>query len=234
MIFRRSNDPVPAQRKTAPTGKQPFDGRREPSLQARGLPPVTAPNGGPVNPVSVAQARRTPQPQNPATNFSGKDQSRKLTVGRDISLNGEIATCDHLIVEGTVKATIKGGRMLEISESGTYQGVVDIENADIAGRFEGDLIVRGKLIIRPTAQVTGNLYYGRLQVDTGAAINASLNTLQAVTQQDNAPVNEQQRDTPAVHYAPTQHAAPHTEQDGRLFSLASLNDEPGFLRANAN
>ena len=245
MIFRRFSEPTPAARKNAPNGKQPFDARREPSLgngtgngNGGNRPANNAANtathslvnqNGPVSPHAVAQARRTP-PSTPASNFSGKDQSRKLTVGRDISLNGEIATCDHLIVEGTVKATIKGGKMLEIAESGTYQGVVDIDQADIAGRFEGELIVRGKLVIRPTAIVTGVLYYNRLQVDTGATINAQLNTLIEEPAYQAAPQDN------AVHdgFAQTAPVPQQPQSDGRLFSLASLNDEPGFLRANAN
>ena len=178
MIFRRSPEPAPAPRKLqsqTPT-------RREPSVAPRSVPngavmTHNTPPQAPVSPITVAQNRRT-QNQTPAGHYTGKDQLRKLTVGRDISLNGEIETCDHLIVEGTVRATIKGGKILEIAETGSFTGVVDIESADIAGRFDGDLIVRGKLIVRPTAVVTGSLYYARLQVDTGATINAQLGTLQ--------------------------------------------------------
>lgn len=224
MIFRRFSEPTPAPRKNASTGKQSLDTRREPSLQARPAPATTNAQtqhsqNGPVSPIAVAQARRT-QPSTPASNFSGKDQSRKLTVGRDISLSGEIETCDHLVVEGTIKATVKNGKMLEISESGSFAGAVDIEQADIAGRFEGELLVRGKLIIRPTATVIGTLYYNRLQVDTGAIINAQLNTLEEQTLQNNQPQ--------ANATAQTMPSNTHS------FSLASLNDEPGFLRTNSN
>lgn len=228
MIFRRTNDPIAASRKNAPAANRPYDARREPPLTAgrpqTSAPSLAAPPQQPVSPIAVANARRTQQ-SNPANTFSGKDQSRKLTVGRDISLNGEIATCDHLIVEGHVRATIKGGKILEISESGTYEGIVDIEQADIAGRFDGELVVRGKLIIRPTAHVTGALYYNRLQVDTGASINAQLNTLVAEAPQQPAEEPQQQAH---IQHTPVQQTTP-TQQG---FSLSSLNDEPGFLRAN--
>ncbi len=222
MIFRRSNDPAPIQRKTPQTTAT--EQRREPVVTPRALNNNTLSQTGPVSPHTVAQQRRTTTSATPASSFSGKDQSRKLTVGRDISLNGEIGACDHLVVEGTVRATVKGGKMLEISETGTFTGMVDIDNADIAGRFEGDLIVRGKLTIRPTAHVTGHLHYDRLQVDTGATINAQLNALEPIAQQE---------------YTSEHDAAPVTpvgsqEEAPRLFSLASINDEPGFLRANAN
>ena len=78
------------------------------------------------------------------------------------------------LVEGTVTATIKGGKMIDITETGSFSGVVEIDQADIAGRFDGDLTVKGKLIIRASAHVTGNIHYAQLQIDTGARVNGQL------------------------------------------------------------
>jgi cytoskeletal protein CcmA (bactofilin family) len=221
MIFRKSSDTVTPRPAAQTNGtKTPMaNGRTEPSMTRTNLS-VTPP----VSPITTAQRRATGNPATPANSYNNRsDQMRKLTVGRDISLNGEITTCDHLIVEGTVKATIKGGKVLDITEAGSFTGFVDIETADIAGTFEGDLIVRGKLVVRATANVTGTLQYGALQVDTGAVINGEMRVLP-----------QQQAAQPEMTFEQQAYAqAPQNAGNQAAFGLAAINDAPGFLKASA-
>lgn len=115
-------------------------------------------------------------PGSPATRRAGGEQSgtapdlRKLTVGRDISLSGEITACDVLVVEGTVEAKLRDGHSIEITESGLFRGSVEIHDADIGGRFEGDLLVRGRLRVRSTGRIQGTIKYGELEVEAGGQI----------------------------------------------------------------
>ena len=39
-------------------------------------------------------------------------ENKKLIVGPEISLTGEITACDNLVVEGTVDATLENSRLL--------------------------------------------------------------------------------------------------------------------------
>lgn len=111
-----------------------------------------------------------------ATTLS-QDEGRKLFVGRDISLTGEIHACDHLIVEGTVGAELRGSRRMDVLENGLFRGVAEVQEATIAGRFEGDLIVHGRLSVRATAQITGNICYGTLEVSSGAQVRGGIDAL---------------------------------------------------------
>jgi cytoskeletal protein CcmA (bactofilin family) len=223
MIFRRTND-VPANNtKTTNNGQgNTPSARREPEVSARptSITPTTTPTQPtPLSPIAMAQQARRGggNAPSPANSYNrGTEQLRKLTVGRDISLNGEITTCDHLIVEGNVTATIKGGQIIEILETGTYSGLVDIDQADIAGTFDGELTVRGKLTLRPTAIVTGLIRYGRLQVDSGAILNGQIGAL-----------------PPTAAEMPTETTTQQNNPGTQGFTLASVNDQPGFLKASA-
>ena len=73
--------------------------------------------------------------------------SKRLTVGRGITLSGEIRACDLLIVEGQVEATLSESRAVEISASGVFKGIADIESAEVSGLIEGELVVRNTLVI---------------------------------------------------------------------------------------
>jgi cytoskeletal protein CcmA (bactofilin family) len=98
---------------------------------------------------------------------------RRLIVGREISLSGEISACDELIVEGNVEANLTGSHDLRISETGLFKGSATVEEADIRGRFEGTLVTR-RLIIRSTAKVAGGVRYEQLQIERGGRIEGKV------------------------------------------------------------
>lgn len=104
--------------------------------------------------------------------------TRKLTVGKGISFSGEIAACDVLVVEGSVEARLRDGRAIEITGSGHFKGAVEIDDAEIAGRFEGELTVRHRLKIRATGHVSGAIRYGELEVEAGGRIVGDIQSTQ--------------------------------------------------------
>jgi len=102
---------------------------------------------------------------------------RRLVVGEGISLSGEIEACDTLIVEGTIEAALKGAKVLEIAETGVFYGTVEIEEATVAGRFEGDLTVNGRLTIRASGSITGAIAYKELAIEAGAILDGKVTPL---------------------------------------------------------
>ncbi|HXP30252.1 MAG TPA: polymer-forming cytoskeletal protein [Stellaceae bacterium] len=101
-------------------------------------------------------------------------EARRLIVGRDISLSGDITSCDELVVEGSVEANIANCRQIEIAESGLFKGSATIEEADVRGRFEGTLTVRGRLFIRNAGKVTGTVRYGQIEIERGGQISGDV------------------------------------------------------------
>jgi cytoskeletal protein CcmA (bactofilin family) len=114
-----------------------------------------------------------------ASSYSSSSD-RTLTIGRGINMSGEIDACDHLVVEGTVEAALKGAKVLEIAESGTFYGTVEIEEATIAGRFEGDITVNGRLTIRASGAITGSIAYRELEVEAGAMLDGRMTPLKGI------------------------------------------------------
>lgn len=102
---------------------------------------------------------------------------RRLVIGEGITMSGEIEACDYLVVEGTVEAALKGASVLEIAESGTFYGTVEIDEATIAGRFEGDIVVGGRLSVTSTGSITGSIAYKELAVEAGATLDGKINPL---------------------------------------------------------
>lgn len=112
---------------------------------------------------------------------------RRLIVGRDISLAGEIASCDVLVVEGTVEAKLRDGHSVEITETGLFKGSVEIDDADIGGRFEGDLVVRNRLRVRSGGRIIGSIIYGELEVESGGRLEGSIKLYDPLPKAEVAP-----------------------------------------------
>src|SRR5579864_3616358 len=106
-----------------------------------------------------------------------KHELKKLIVGKGISLDGKISSCDRLIVDGKVEAELQDCHTVEITENGTFKGAAEIAGAEISGHYEGSLTVRENLLIRATGRVTGTVRYGKLHIEDGGEINGDVKSL---------------------------------------------------------
>jgi len=126
------------------------------------------PKAGTPPPMSAIQRPApTPTPAAQAT-------ARKLVVGHEILLTGEITACDVLVVEGTVKADISGCKQLLVADGGTFAGKASVESADILGKFDGDLSTSSLLWIRSTGKVDGKVRYRDLIIERGGRISGDV------------------------------------------------------------
>lgn len=102
------------------------------------------------------------------------DDVKRLIVGRDISLSGEITACDVLVVEGSVQATLSNSAAIEIAESGTFKGEAEIDRADISGVYDGTITVRARLTVRSSGRVIGTIRYGEIEIEAGGIISGDV------------------------------------------------------------
>ncbi|MDE1149072.1 MAG: polymer-forming cytoskeletal protein [Azospirillaceae bacterium] len=164
-------------------GNSTLGGSAAPTAPAIPAAPGTAAGGFRSDiPRRVVEIPGTPPRRVAPTGTEGNtalptNDMRKLIVGREISLSGEIAACDILVVEGTVEAKLREGRAIEVTDSGLFKGSVEIDEADIGGRFEGDISVRGTLRVRSTGRIEGNIRYGVLEVEQGGLLVGNIQTL---------------------------------------------------------
>lgn len=97
-------------------------------------------------------------------------EARTLVVGAGMSVSGTITSCDRLVAEGTVDAKLEGCQQVVVAESGVFRGNVSTENADVHGRFEGELVVKKHLLVRAAGQVSGSVSYGEIEIESGGKI----------------------------------------------------------------
>jgi cytoskeletal protein CcmA (bactofilin family) len=133
----------------------------------------------PVTPAATPAANAAPVVSEAVVGPSaaGERKEAKLVVGPDIKLKGvEISDCDTLIVEGRVEATLDS-RVLEITPNGVFQGTIAVDNAEVHGRFEGELTVRKQLTIFGAGKVSGKIRYAKIKVEEGAELSGEISML---------------------------------------------------------
>ncbi len=102
------------------------------------------------------------------------EPGRILMVGREISLTGEISSCEKLIVEGRIDGDVSETRRLEINESGGFTGSAVVEECMVAGHFDGTLTVTGLLAVRPSGRVNGTIRYGEVEIARGGELTGEV------------------------------------------------------------
>jgi cytoskeletal protein CcmA (bactofilin family) len=120
---------------------------------------------------------------------SARDKS--LVIGRDVRLKGEIFACDKVILEGDAEIALTGCRHLQIGAAGSFRGIADVAEADIGGQFEGDLVARERLTVRPTGRIKGTVRYAQMAIESGGQITGEMTMLDAVAQSASGAANVQ-------------------------------------------
>ncbi|MFN3077175.1 MAG: polymer-forming cytoskeletal protein [Alphaproteobacteria bacterium] len=104
-------------------------------------------------------------------------EGKKLIVGRDIELTGEINACDRLVVEGKVTADLTDAGVIEVAQTGVFRGSAEVDDAEISGLFDGALTVRRKLVVRGSGRIRGTLRYACLVIELGGEIQGTVEVI---------------------------------------------------------
>lgn len=167
-----------------------------------------------MNPVAPKKTFRSDIPTRAAPGSAAgypaapQDEQRRLVVGPGIHLQGNVSSCAHLVVEGRIDATLLTAQRMDVLIGGQFTGVAEVEEAVISGRVDGRLTVRGRLLLRPSARVHGELRYGSLQIEAGAQLNGSLAPIGAEPAAADTPVAEPAARKPHLSAVPHDQAAP--------------------------
>ena len=103
-------------------------------------------------------------------------EARTMIVGQGISISGEISSCNRLVIEGSLEAKLHDCRQMEIAEHGTFKGNASVEQCEISGQFEGELVVNKRLLIRATGHVSGTITYAQIEIDRGGKLSGTVRT----------------------------------------------------------
>ena len=123
---------------------------------------------------SVAPPSPAPQAEPQANSHETAADVRTLIIGPGVSVKGEITSCNRLIVEGKIEAKLADCPNVIIKQGGVFNGESTTQDADIQGCFDGNLVVRGRLLVRATGTVAGKIAYGEIEIERGGKISGEI------------------------------------------------------------
>jgi len=94
-------------------------------------------------------------------------------IGKNTSIAGDVISEGDFRIDGKVDGTIKTSGRVVIGKTGSGKGKVECNNADIEGKFSGELFVSNLLTLKATAKISGDVVIGKLSVEPGAEFNAT-------------------------------------------------------------
>lgn len=178
-LFRRKDEA------TTPSAPEPTSvpTARDPDLAVPPFRPAAA-VVPPVASAAAASAKPTIAPSPPArpstptagrpTGRAEAGEKRVLQLGKGISIQGSVTEAERIVIEGTMESQLLQCQELAISHSGVFKGEAQVEDADIAGVFDGTLNATGSLIIRATGRVLGVARSRRLSVEDGGQLTGRM------------------------------------------------------------
>jgi len=99
-------------------------------------------------------------------------------IGKASRVHGDLGFAGGLHLDGSIAGNVRAdpveGSSLSISETGSIEGNVEAGNVMLNGTVRGDIVARGRVVLGATAQVTGNVYYGVIEMTLGAQIMGKL------------------------------------------------------------
>jgi cytoskeletal protein CcmA (bactofilin family) len=112
----------------------------------------------------------------PSTTVVPDPDAATLYIGSAIKMKGSVEDCGVLQVDGHFEASAQS-RQLKVSQTGIFLGDADVHSAEIVGRFEGNITVKDKLIIRATGVVTGSIRYGSIEIESGGRLSGDIQVI---------------------------------------------------------
>jgi cytoskeletal protein CcmA (bactofilin family) len=142
-----------------------------------------------------------------ATSVSLQATGKSAVIGPGIMINGDISGSENLAIEGKVKGHIHlGSHEVTVGQSGEVNADVTAKIICVAGKVNGDLAAKEKVIIKSTGNVRGNIVTPRMLLEDGAIFKGSIDM-------DPGEVNTAQVSLPASRIAAKSGNAPELVAD---------------------
>ncbi len=101
--------------------------------------------------------------------------SQPNRIENNTRIKGDITSEADFRIDGQLEGNIKTSGKVVIGKDGKIHGKVECVNADVEGKFSGELLVANLLMLKASAVIEGDVTVSKLAVEPGATFNATCN-----------------------------------------------------------
>ena len=106
--------------------------------------------------------------------YDNGDRKQVSILGPTLKFKGDLTANEDLVIQGQVEGRIKHSSSLTIGKEGKVKANVRAENIAVEGTVDGDLEGRKTVVVKETANVTGNIVSPTVTLHEGSTFNGSI------------------------------------------------------------
>jgi len=106
---------------------------------------------------------------------SKHSEESKTIIGSSVNVEGDFKGKGDVLIEGKLKGSVKTDQDVTIGEHAVVNAEVEANNAYIAGKVHGNVVIKDKLELTKTAEIKGNISASTLSIEAGARFNGQAN-----------------------------------------------------------
>ena len=103
---------------------------------------------------------------------NGESPARNI-IAQGTAIKGEIESAGDFRIEGTVSGSVKAKGKIVVGESGSVEGEVICQSADISGKANIKLEVAELTTLRATCDFTGDIVTKKISIEPGAVFSGT-------------------------------------------------------------
>jgi cytoskeletal protein CcmA (bactofilin family) len=107
------------------------------------------------------------------TKNNGPEGTSVNLIGAGTVIEGDVTTSGDIRIDGSLTGSIKVKGKLVIGISGSVDGEVHCQNADISGTMKGKITVSELLSLKASAKLIGDIITNKIAVEPGATFSGS-------------------------------------------------------------
>ena len=105
------------------------------------------------------------------SNEKTNGSSGATLISAGTTVKGDISSNSDLRIDGAIIGNVSSSAKIVIGASGSVEGDISGNQADIVGKVSGNIKTKDLLQLRGDCMVNGNVYAGKLQVEPTAIFN---------------------------------------------------------------
>ncbi len=112
------------------------------------------------------------------TDLIQENEEPETTISENVSMRGSLTFQNVLRIDGSFEGELLSQGKLIVGPKGHVKAHIDLDEAFISGKVEGNIHVRRRLVLRGRAEIKGDITAASLSVDEGVHITGHVRVSQ--------------------------------------------------------
>lgn len=106
---------------------------------------------------------------------AAQEEEPETIIAENVEIKGSLKYEKLLRIDGSFEGELLSSGKLVVGPNGSVKADIDLDEAYISGKVEGNITVKTRLVLRGRAQVHGNICAPLCSIDEGVSIVGQIN-----------------------------------------------------------